>query len=192
MKLNNSQRDAFVRSVMHDVPKEDYNAQLKKAMQDFLYYSAPKEVQAVYDNPDTRKYLMPGSFSLYRTDAGFSDLYLVPNGDGERWGRPQWTLDINKMPDSPAIQVLRTLVQQRKEQAERLEMLEVKLRQTIYSVTTLKQALEILPEFAKYLPQEPEKTAKNMLPAVANLVSDLMAAGWPKDKAEAKAAAAAK
>ena len=55
--------------------------------------------------------------------------------------------------------------------------------------TRYEQALEILPEFAKYLPQERDGKVIRSMPVIANLVADLMQAGWPKDKAKAQAAA---
>lgn len=51
-----------------------------------------------------------------------------------------------------------------------------RLTQAVESCTTLKQLNEMLPEFAAYFPTEGAPT-KN-LPAVANLVADLMKLGW--------------
>lgn len=50
------------------------------------------------------------------------------------------------------------------------------LKNTIESCSTLKQLQERLPEFAKYFPKEGEATPN--LPAVANLVADLVKLGW--------------
>ena len=55
-----------------------------------------------------------------------------------------------------------------------------KLKGVIEACTTLKKLKELLPEFEAYFPTEAEPT-KN-LPAVANLVTDMMQMGWPKDK----------
>lgn len=60
--------------------------------------------------------------------------------------------------------------------------LESKLNAIIGGCTTLKQAMERLPEFVKYLPQERGGKVISTLPAIANVVADLTAAGWPKDK----------
>lgn len=181
MRLNNSQRDAFVRAVMQDVPTVDYKEQLRTAIQDYLYNIAPAEVKVLYDNEKLRKYLTLGSVSVYREDVGFTDMYLVPYGvDGNRWGRPDFRIDLSKAEENPALGVIKSLVISKTEQRIAHANLENKLRQTIYSVTTLKQALELMPEFAKYLPEE--VVATKQLPAVANLVADLNKAGWPKQQ----------
>lgn len=48
----------------------------------------------------------------------------------------------------------------------------------IMSCNTLKQLQAMFPEFIKYMPTEAEPT-KN-LPALANVVADLVKMGWPK------------
>ncbi len=183
MKLNQSQREAFVRAVMQDVPQVKYDEQLRTAVQDFLYYLAPPEARALYDNPKTRGYVPLGSVSIHRADVGFSDMYLVPYASGgTRWGRPDMTINLEKSEDAPALGVIKSLVESKKAQEIERVNLNQKLRSAINSVSTLKQALELMPEFAKYLPEEPTKT-KN-LPAVANLVADLNKAGWAATEAK--------
>jgi hypothetical protein len=72
------------------------------------------------------------------------------------------------------------LIAARDTQAAEREALQNKLTQTIHSINTVKQAHDLMPEFAKYLPEVVEKTKQ--LPAVANLVADLNKAGWPPKK----------
>lgn len=73
-----------------------------------------------------------------------------------------------------------------------MENLQTRLKGVAYACTTRKQLEEALPEFSSYLPEEEAKAAKN-LPAVANVLSDFVKAGWPKSNngkiAAAKAAA---
>lgn len=52
------------------------------------------------------------------------------------------------------------------------------LKTAIMSCSTLKQLQAMFPEFIKYMPTEAEPT-KN-LPALANVVADLVKMGWPK------------
>jgi hypothetical protein len=73
-----------------------------------------------------------------------------------------------------------------------LGSLETKLYATIRAFNTVKQARDAMPEFAKYLPEDADPKCKT-LPAITDLVTDLMKAGWPdggkkNDKAKAKAA----
>lgn len=53
-----------------------------------------------------------------------------------------------------------------------------RLKEAIMSCSTLKQLQAMFPEFIKYMPTEDEPT-KN-LPALANVVADLVKMGWPK------------
>jgi hypothetical protein len=73
------------------------------------------------------------------------------------------------------------------EQEARLAEAKAKLRGAIEPCTTLKIALERLPEFEQYLPKQQEKTV--YLPSIANLCADLATLGWPKDKKTAAQAA---
>lgn len=59
------------------------------------------------------------------------------------------------------------------------EELESRIRNAVESVSTAKAFRTRFPEFAKYLPEEAQATN---LPADANLITDLMQAGWPKEK----------
>lgn len=59
------------------------------------------------------------------------------------------------------------------------EKLECRIYGAVNSVSTVKAFRQRFPEFAKYLPEEAQATN---LPADANLITDLMQAGWPKEK----------
>lgn len=74
----------------------------------------------------------------------------------------------------------------RGEQKKKRQELESRLRSVAYSCSTLKQLNAALPEFEKYMPSDKEALAQN-LPALANVVADFIAAGWPKDKEKATA-----
>lgn len=67
-----------------------------------------------------------------------------------------------------------------------LNNLRKQLTAVIAACTTLKQAKEALPEFIKYLPEEPGNPVDRTLPVVGNLVADLSKAGWPKKDSKRK------
>ena len=68
--------------------------------------------------------------------------------------------------------------------------LQEKMEGIAASCTTRKQLLEALPEFEQYLPAETAARSRSV-PALANLLADLTAAGWPKQgKASGSDAAA--
>ena len=175
MKLTNSDREAFVRAAMDDVPKENYDVPAHKLVLDHLRATVPVDLQnaiAKYPNFfDAHQVSMPAHLGDFST-------CLIP---AYREVRHIVTGEI----------YIEILALARKAEAQRLQRdaLESKLRGAINGCNTLKQALEILPEFAKYLPQERDGKVIRSMPVIANLVADLMQAGWPKDKANAQAAA---
>jgi hypothetical protein len=66
-------------------------------------------------------------------------------------------------------------------QVERINALRTKLSATADAVSTRKALIDLLPEFEKYLPADESKAVAS-LPAVANVLSDFVKAGWPKNQ----------
>lgn len=168
MRLTNTLRDAFVRAVMNDVPKVDYQEQADKIIHEFL----DKKFAEVFGDKVTRR--QAGELSWLRgcsvrTPGGLSNPYTYCAGYGVIEGTPAW-------------KKLEELAAKHTAQANTLAALEEKLRGAAYAVTTRKALVELLPEFEKYLPSDDSKATKAMLPAVANVVSDFVKAGWPKGK----------
>lgn len=165
MKLTNAIRDAFIRGVMNDVPHEDYDTQIRDLVMKKAVERLPKPAQVLWKDPATREYLATGR--IYFKYKCIDDLPGVSD-----WGKwigdeppKEWFEDIN------ALQKLEDA------QKEKLEAVEAKVRAVAYSCTTRKALLDALPEFEKYLPAEAPKGTG--LPAVANLVKDLVELGWP-------------
>jgi hypothetical protein len=63
---------------------------------------------------------------------------------------------------------------------EKKNTLKSSLSAAIDSCNTLKQAQVMFPEFIKYMPTEESPTSN--LPALANIMSDLVHMGWPAPK----------
>lgn len=177
MKLTIADREAFVRAAMDDVPQIDYDEQAKKLVLDHLKEVLPIDLQnAIAKYPEwfeAKTIQMPGCLQNFATrlcNAGYTDRYLN-----------QW----------PELKVhLEELAKAKKAQDTKREALSSQLKGAILSCNTLKQAKEVLPEFVKYLPEDRDGDKKcRQMPVIANLVADLMQAGWPKDKANAQAAA---
>ena len=176
MRLTNSDRDAFVLAAMDDVPKVDYDEQAKKLVLDHLKEVLPVDLQnAIAKYPEwfeAKTIAMPGQLQDFATrlcNHSYSERFLA-----------QWPVLATP---------LRELAKAKAEQDTKRTLLSSSLRGAIYGCNTLKQALELLPEFAKYLPQERDGKVIRSMPVVANLVADLMAAGWPKGKENAQPAA---
>lgn len=179
MKLTTNMRDAFVRAVLQDVPTVDYNAEFKKLAVEHCLSKLPKEIVKVYNNNSLRGFLNFETVNVraeyYESEVSAAlplyDTYSVVKSD------------LAAMPEVQAI------TQAKQAQSDRLVQIRHDLKAAIYSVSTLKQALELLPEFAKYLPKPDDKPIKFAPAVIANLATNLTAAGWPKDqKKEAKAA----
>lgn len=160
MRLTNTIREAFVRAVMNDVPQIDYEEQIVKVMQDDLAAQMPRKVRAVYDDLELRGWLNTPHMYVGH-GVGYRYLYGAEGAITEQ-----------------AVKEISRLGELLEAQEESREALTAKLTGVANSVTTRKTLVEALPEFEKYLPEEVIST-KN-LPAIANVVSDLVKAGWPK------------
>ena len=175
MRLTNSDREAFVRAAMDDVPKENYDVPAHKLVLDHLRATVPVDLQNTI-----AKY--PEFFSAYRVRM------LMYIEDFNTKLIPAYREVRHIVTDEVYTEIIALSRKAEAQKAQR-NSLESKLRGAINGCTTLKQALEILPEFAKYLPQERDGKVVRSMPVIANLVADLMQAGWPKDKANAQATA---
>lgn len=168
MKLTNYIRDAFIERAMDDVSYVDYEQQIKDAVLKAFVDGLPPAAQRLWDDPTTRSYL---NIEHYYPGNG-RGAQAVPAMPPERRG-----VDL---PEATAGQV-RELVALAEAQDEKRDSLRAKLRAVVYGCTTRKQLAEALPEFEKYLPSEHDKPAN--LPALANVATDFMQAGWPKTEA---------
>ena len=157
MKLTNNLRSAFVRAAMKDVPSVDYTEKARE-----LVNKLNKEylIKAKIDKADIMRLT-----SSYFSVAG-QTFYLRGVIDIE-YSEVKNHLEINK---------LNALYD-----AQRITHRELqrKLEGAIAGCTTRKQAVEALPEFEKYLPED-TVAAMRSLPAIANVVTDFVKAGWPK------------
>jgi hypothetical protein len=169
MRLNNSIKQAFIKSVLDDSSLVDYNTQISDRVKQYFYQIAPAEVKKVYDNPKTKKYVGQNCVSLY-----YGSEYLG-------WfSSPLIPMDC-VVTDMDFLAEIDYLKKQENEQQKKRWDLETKLRGVIDSFTTVKTAREALPEFAKYLPEIDGSRCKT-LPAIAGLVADLQNIGWKTPK----------
>lgn len=169
MKLTKYMREAFVRGVMNDVPKVDYQAQadamVRKAVRDAMPEGLRKLVDQGGEALDWLKVSqisVPGhSLSSVRTycpESGGHDFLKFKNPNV--WSQ---LTEINRLAG---------------QQGEQRQALQNKLTGAANSVTTRKALAELLPEFEKYLPAD-TPAATRMLPVVVGVVDDFKKAGWP-------------
>jgi hypothetical protein len=180
MRLTNFLRDAFIRAAMADVPKINYEEKAQKLAREAVMAKFKEAFPMLdYDAACESGWFESGSLSL---PYGINNIYMKAT-----CGYGMLQADKKLWPK------LEALAEQKKEQDSKISTLESRLRGVAYACTTRKQLEEALPEFTSYLPAEEAKAAKT-LPAVANVLSDFVKAGWPKQNkgkiAAAQAAAA--
>jgi len=182
VRLNKYQKDAFVSAVMQDVPQIDYREQKQAIVNEFALARMPEPVRAIAKNPAhagwlaTANHRTPGAWYSWGIEAySDSDSISIKEQSPKAWGK------------------LEAIAEEEKTQEERIKALRAKLEGVTAGCHTRKALAEALPEFEKYLPAAPGETCKT-LPALANLVTDFIQAGWPKGqpKPEGKPAGKAK
>ena len=185
MKLSKAHKAEFVRAVLADVPTKNYPTQAEDL--------ARKLCQAKYkelglSGVDVNR-LRPAGIYIHVWHEGGSDTLMAarPNDATHGYylnkslthigGYGLSDYEIAEITDCPEMMAIR---QSYADECIMLNNLRKQLTAVIASCTTLKQAKEALPEFIKYLPEEPGNAIDRTLPVVGNLVADLSKAGWPK------------
>ena len=166
MKLTKALRQAFVLAVMADVPEIDYEEQIQITLQKGL---------------DDNFFKLFGTERKKLSDAGWMgpNLYVEINS-GIYWLYGPCHRDGDeRLVGEEAMKKARELSAKLKQQREDRRKLEEMLTSVAAGCTTRKALAEALPEFEKYLPSTPAAPAAN-LPALANVVSAFVQAGWPK------------
>jgi hypothetical protein len=162
MKLTHAMRSEFVAKVMSDVPFVNYAEQAEQLahamLKDMWKEAFPgvdyAEVAAWFD---TNTVYMPGSLSnVYAVAPGLDTLKNSP----DRWA-----------------QLVALEAKYTQEETKHAE-LEASLHAAAKSATTLKQLMELLPAFVKYMPSPSVDSRK--VPAVAQIEQKFADAGWPK------------
>ena len=172
MRLSTSMRLAFVRAVMDDVPFVDYDEQVRELAQKTVdSYRPAALVRALEIDPSIQDWLNRDYQYIHKYQKSFC---LV--------GSKQSLDRLNADPNFT--QAAQNLRKQQQAQLEQRSALETKLKASAQACQTRAQLAKALPEFEKYLPIEASNS--KCLPALANLMSDFMAAGWPKQPASAE------
>lgn len=169
MRLTNTDRDAFIKAVLDDVPFVDYQELARVAVQKKAIELLPAKLRALHKElghwlKTDRLWGLPGGIKTV----------VIVSFDEEK------TCEAVKA-DTAFWATIEKMALDMAAQTEQRDALRSKLRSCIYACTTVKQARERLPEFGKYLPSGDDSPVRT-LPAVANVVADLVAAGWPKGK----------
>lgn len=170
MKLTKSDRDAFVRAVLNDIPRTDYDQMARD-----LVLKASKDAL-----PDVLKNnwieVEPYIAQTY---------YWMPDGVGTCSGYAQHSASggyaATVFPEI-SDRVKDIAAKARQQRAER-EATKRELMTAIASCSTLKQAKERFPDLVKYLPAERVQAKTANVPAVRSevVMQALTRAGWKKE-----------
>jgi hypothetical protein len=166
MRLTKYDKEAFVKAVMNDVPSVDYDEQVRSKMKAWGLESLPEDLR-----PLAKKY--PDYFEkpYVYTPANCPNVSTIC--------RPDWVYYGFKDQEPEKYAELTAIDVEAKAQYETREAMRRKVTGLINVCSTLKTAKARLPEFEKYLPAEHGGTGVVNLP-VANVLAELMNAGWPK------------
>lgn len=166
MWLTTTLKDAFINSVMADVPSVDYTEQKIKLIQAAAHNAqSPLMKEFIRDKPGMVGWV---GIVMYYSDRGA--ISTLARGCHITETALNGNIKLQKQ--------LCDLREQEVNQYNTRQELQKKLQQVVTGCNTRKQLLEALPEFEKYLPKEAAPSRN--LPAIANLVSDFTQAGWPK------------
>lgn len=168
MRLTNLMRETFVRAVMLDVPYVRYEEEITKAIKQAARSAMPEVIKAIADKEELASWLHEG----YLYAENFSSVRVF---------KPEDTSNNLKTYCPNDYEAIEVLIKKKKVQSDERQTLERKLQACASACSTRKQLLDMLPEFEKYLPDDEKKVAKSY-PMVANVVSDFVKAGWPKNK----------
>lgn len=179
MRLTNTLRKAFVRAVMDDVPSVDYQERARDLMAKAAEQNLPEALgRAIALDPSIRDWI----------ESRFHHVGKYPLSGMFLRGTREALDQLDK--DEVLQEQLQVLSDALAEQNKCRCQLQEKMEGIAASCTTRKQLLEALPEFEQYLPAETAASSRSV-PALANLLADLTAAGWPKQgKASGSDAAA--
>lgn len=168
MRLTKALREVFVDAVIADIPRIDYNEIVKARMYDDIQEFAPGPVVQLFNNPDTRHYVIG------------TNQFRPESSDELGWNdRLDWHVTLNEYVPSPKAKAdFKIIAISHEEQVKDIKRIRLTLSGIAKSCNTSEALLKKLPEFAKYLPKDVE--ASTNLPAVANLSAELIRLGWPK------------
>lgn len=167
MKLTKFIREAFVRGVMNDVPKVDYQAKADALVRKTMREAMPEGLRKmVEDGGDVLNWIKTAYVSTPGNGISSVNTYCQSQSNWIQFHRPAVWRQLEDI-DKAAL-----------DQNKRHADLRAKLMGAANSVTTRKALVELLPEFEKYLPADAPAATRN-LPMIVGVVDDFKKAGWP-------------
>lgn len=181
MRLTKYHKEAIIAAIMQDPPKppRDLQAEYQAAvMADMIAVSAKTlpALSVALKDKQLRPFLLTGYNSVQPSAVtiGNRSYYgrSVGLGSAVTYMGYAPSDDLNARSEEIMVAAVEEMLNR--------DALESKVSGVVNSCSTRKALLDLVPEFEKYLPEEPTKGT--MLPALANLAADLVKAGWPAGK----------
>lgn len=186
-KVSNELRSSLYHTIMKDLPSRDYAKEIHAVVQEVVLAHAPKQVQELYADENTRKYVNQGYVEVSK---GNQHVVLYRNGgSGHVYGlKGQMTIrmddaeNTHRMPDGSLYKDVVTrlanegLVTAYFAQYDLRKSVSERLRANLKAATTIKRLYEVLePELHHYIPKDEVKA--NLPACVAPVVDDLRKLG---------------
>ena len=157
MRLTNFHRSAIVAAALQDVPTVNYIEQLRTLInKKVLAFQKANKLDLVEPTRLISSYIHLAGQSFSTTG--------------------MFSTEKNTILDSPDVVALVTA---HRDQQTRISALSSSLRSVLEGCTTVAQAKQMLPEFEKYFPSSTTALSRSV-PVLANVLSDFVKAGWPK------------
>jgi hypothetical protein len=156
MKLTKYQKQAIVLAIANDIPEIDVKKRREKIQAAVVAAMSPSIRKIYRDMPHALK--RQHEWLVY---------------DGLEYTTRE--LIVGDLSDEQVQEILMPFQEEERARSEAID----RLTKLVNGCSTLKQLREALPECEKYFPQEGTKTQYPVV--VANVVTDLMKLGWPKN-----------
>lgn len=193
MRLTNSIRDAFIRSVMDDLPKvKDYKPELERLIMEDAVVQLPQEVKEVWNKPGLKDFINRihiNPISVFKFTKDLGSLRYSINSVAIPCKNNSSPHSYNTLSYNPSFDCrkrVKELLEEWVTENEKRDSAQKKLRAIAYGATTRKALVQALPEFEKYLPPEVSAAIDRSVPVISNVVSEFKELGWPKDSPAAQ------
>lgn len=184
-RLTNEMRDSIRIRIMTGLPNVDYLAQIKTLIQNTILEFAPKQVQELYADENTKPYLQKTRVEL-RGDWGGSNKYVWLHNIYGTKQDISFNVDPRvevTMKEGSLVHALYTrlhesgLINKHRDQIILRDSVVKRIRSNLQAATTIKRLYTILePELHGYIPKKVDPT-NNLPTTVAPVVDDLRKLG---------------
>lgn len=166
MQLSNRQKHEIVEAILRDLPRVDIRHEVRKYVVRKLTAKMPAALRALAESADAGRLRVQERFFRSR-DGGVGVRVEIPGADTEQLTDAEMARVLDMLDELAAVEKVGGVIA-------------LRLTEAFRKIDTRNQALAAYPAFEPYLPTLPDDP---VVPADETLVSDLQAAGWPRQRA---------